>query len=88
MLTAVFVPAISQSPAMLYPIRVLVRGLGLAVGLFLPFYRALPWRLDRDALTWSVMAGLVIGLFWVSIPVPASDAAPPYGSLTGGMVLL
>lgn len=49
MLTAVIAPAISQSPAMLYPIRLLV--LGLAVGLFLPFYRALPWRLDRDALT-------------------------------------
>lgn len=86
MLTAVAVPAISQSPAMLYPIRVLV--LGLAVGLFWPFYRRLPWRLDRGQAARAILAGLAIGLFWVAVPVPPSGAALPYGSLSGGMILL
>lgn len=86
MLTAVILPAVSQSPAMFYPLRVLV--LALAVGLFWPFYRQLPWRLEAADRVWAVVAGLAIGLFWVAIPVPPADAAPPYGSLSGAMVLL
>lgn len=86
MLTAVIVPAISQTPAMLYPVRVMV--LAVAVGLFWPIYRRLPWRLDRGRTVRAVLGGLAISLLWVAVPVPPSDGPPPYGSLSGTAVPL
>ena len=82
MLTAVVAPAISQNPAMFYPIRVIL--LAAAVALVWPALRGIAWRFSP--LAWAVGAG--IGALWVAIPVAPSDAAPPYGALTGGMVAL
>lgn len=82
MLTAVVVPAISENPAMFYPIRVIL--LAGAVALVWPALRDILWRISP--LAWA--AGAAIGVMWVAIPVAHSDAAPPYGALTGGMVAL
>lgn len=82
MLTAVLVPAISQNPAIFYPIRVLL--LAGVVALVWPAIRDLPRQVSPMA--WLV--GVAIGVMWVAIPVTPSDAPPPYGALTGGMVLL
>lgn len=82
MLTAVVAPAISESPAMFYPIRVIL--LAVAVLMVWPALRDIVWRISP--LAWAVGAG--IGVMWVAIPVAPSDAAPPYGALAGGMVAL
>lgn len=82
MLTAVIAPAISQNPAMFYPIRVLM--LAAIVALVWPALRGIVWRISPAA--WLV--GAAIGVMWVAIPVSPSDGPPPYGSLTGGLVIL
>lgn len=82
MLTAVIAPAISQNPAMFYPLRVIL--LAGAVLLVWPALAGIVWRISP--LAWAAGAG--IGLMWVAVPVPPSDAAPPYGALTGGMAAL
>lgn len=82
MLTAVIAPAISQNPAMFYPIRVVL--LAGAVLLVRPALRGLGWRVS--GLSW--MAGVAIGVMWVMIPVAPSDGPPPYGVLTGGLLVL
>ncbi|MFC3169183.1 exosortase E/protease, VPEID-CTERM system [Paracoccus fontiphilus] len=80
MLTAVVVPAISQNPAMFYPIRVIL--LAAAVALVWPALRSIAWRMSP--LAWA--AGTAVGLMWVAIPVAPSDAPPPYGALSGAML--
>lgn len=80
MLTAVVVPAISENPAMFYPLRVIL--LAGAVALVWPALRRIAWRISP--LAWA--AGAAIGAMWVAIPVPSSEAPPPYGALAGGMV--
>lgn len=82
MLTAVVAPAISQNPAMFYPIRVLL--LAGAVALVWPALRDLPRRVS--GLAWLV--GIAVGVVWVAIPVAPAEGPPPYGALTGGMVAL
>ena len=82
MLTAVLAPAISTNPAMFYPIRVILLAASLA--LVWRALRGIAWRISP--LAW--VAGAGIGLMWVAIPVAPSDAAPPYGALTGAMVAL
>lgn len=82
MLTAVVAPAISQAPAMFYPIRVII--LAAAVVLFWRIWRGYDWRVSPVALA----VGALIGIGWVLIPVPAAEGPPPYGSLTGGGVVL
>lgn len=82
MLTAVIVPVVSQNPAMLYPLRVII--LAGAVLLVWPALRSL----SRRVSIWSWLAGAAVGLIWALIPVAPSDAPLPYGSLTGGWVLL
>lgn len=82
MLTAVVAPAISPNPAMFYPIRVIL--LAAALALVWPALRGIAWRISP--LAWGV--GAAIGVMWVAIPVAPSDAAAPYGALTGGMVAL
>lgn len=81
MLTAVVAPALSQNPAMFYPIRVLL--LAATVLLVWPALKGLVWRVSP--LAW--IAGAAIGLIWVAIPVAPSEA-PPYGALSGGLVVL
>ncbi|AUH64996.1 exosortase E/protease, VPEID-CTERM system [Paracoccus zhejiangensis] len=82
MLTAVVVPAISQNPAMFYPIRVLL--LAAAVALVWPVIRDLPRRVAP--LSW--IAGAAVGVMWIAIPVTPIDGPPPYGSLAGGALAL
>lgn len=82
MLTAVVAPAISQNPAMFYPIRVLL--LAGVVALVWPALRDLPRRVS--GLSWLV--GIAVGVVWVAIPIDPMDGPAPYGALTGGMVAL
>lgn len=82
MLTAIVAPAISPNPAMFYPIRVIL--LAAALALVWPALRGIAWRISP--LAWKV--GAAIGVMWVASPVAPSDAAAPYGALTGGMVAL
>ena len=82
MLTAVVAPAISQNPAMFYPIRVLL--LAAALLLVWPALRGIVWRVSP--LSW--LAGAAIGAMWVGIPVDAVEGPPPYGALGGGLLIL
>ena len=82
MLTAVAVPAISTTPAMFYPIRVIL--VAATVALVWPVLRGIAWRVSP--LSW--LAGGLVGLMWVLIPVAPSDGPLPYGTLSGGMVVL
>ncbi|WVX49846.1 hypothetical protein ROLI_029410 [Roseobacter fucihabitans] len=80
MFSALLAQVFSNSPGVVYPLRVLA--MAAALILFLQVYRRLSWHVDGVAFA----AGLAIGIMWVVIPVPPSDAAP-YGSLTGGLLL-
>ncbi|RJE78541.1 exosortase E/protease, VPEID-CTERM system [Paracoccus sp. JM45] len=80
MLTAVVAPAISTNPAMLYPIRVIL--LTAAVALVWPALQGIVWRISPTA--W--LAGGLVGLMWIVIPVEPSNGPLPYGTLSGGMV--
>lgn len=83
MLSALLASALSGAPGQVYPLRALVVAAVMAP--FWGIYRALGWRLDPAALT----AGLGIAALWVLVPVSVSAAsAPPYGTLTDGMLLL
>lgn len=79
MLTAVVVPAITHTPALFYPLRVVLVAAVLA--LFWPILRALVWRIAPVA----VAGGVIMGAIWIAIPVP--PGAAPYGDLTGGALL-
>jgi len=81
MLGALTVSTVSQTPGALYPGRVLV--LGAVLLAFLPVYRRLPWRIDPIALA----GGAAIGLMWCLISVEPADA-PPYGTLSGGLLVV
>ncbi|MDO5704785.1 MAG: exosortase E/protease, VPEID-CTERM system [Paracoccus sp. (in: a-proteobacteria)] len=81
MLTAVIVPAISQSPAVFYPARVVL--LAAAVALFWPFIRSINWRMSPQALA----VGAAVGVGWAMIPVEPAETAP-YGTLAGGALVL
>lgn len=82
MLTAVAAPAISQNPAMFYPIRVIL--LAAAVAMIWPALRDIVWRVAPS----SWLAGILVGLLWVLIPVAPAEGPPPYGTLSGGLVVL
>lgn len=82
MLTAVILPAISQNAAMFYPLRVVL--LAVMVALVWPALRDIVWRVSPEA--W--LAGVIVGVMWVVVPVEGGDVAPPYGSLTGGLLVL
>jgi len=82
MFSAMLAQAFSQSPGVIYPARaVLMAG---ALALFLPIYRSFAWRVDPVALG----VGAAIGLMWCLIPVAEPDTTPPYGALTGGLLVL
>ena len=80
MLSAVLVSVLSQTPGMLYPLRVFL--LGAAVLMFWPLYRPL-FRSGLDPA--ALLAGAAVGALWVLIPVPGT-ATPPYGGLAGGLL--
>ena len=79
MLSAVLVSVLSQTPGMLYPLRVFL--LGATVLLFWPLYRPL-LRAGLDPF--ALGAGVAVGVIWALIPVPA--AAAPYGALSGAVL--
>lgn len=82
MFSAMLAQAFSASPGMIYPARaVLMAG---ALALFVPLYYQFDWRLDRIAIG----VGAFIGLMWVLIPVTEPEGPPPYGALTGGLLIL
>lgn len=81
MFSALLASAFSQSPGVVYPLRVLAMAAALAI--FFPVYRNLRWRLNPTALG----VGFAIGLIWVLIPVAPSEGTAPYGSLTGGLLV-
>lgn len=82
MFSAMLAQAFSQSPGVVYPARALL--MAGALLLFVPLYRSLPWRLDAVAMG----VGAAIGVMWVLIPVAEPDTVPPYGALTGGLLVL
>lgn len=83
MFSALIASTLSQTPSAVYPLRVLA--VGAAVLAFLPYYKRLSWRLDPVACG----VGLLIAAYWILIPVAKTDAgAAPYGSLSGGLLVL
>jgi len=82
MLSAMLVQAFSQSPSVVYPARALLMVGALA--LFLPLYRKLDWRLDPVAIA----IGVAIAVMWIAIPVAEPMTEPPYGDLTGWLLVL
>ncbi len=82
MLTALIASTLSQTPGLVYPLRVIF--VSAAVLAFLPVLAKLDWK--RDPL--ATAAGAVVGIYWIAIPVNAGDGPPPYGNLAGGMLLL
>ncbi|WP_417525572.1 exosortase E/protease, VPEID-CTERM system [Marinovum sp.] len=81
MLSAVFASTFSQTPGVLYPLRMLL--VGAVLTLFWPLYRSLVWRITLL----PVMAGGAVGLLWILIPVPGLTS-PPYGALAGPLLVL
>lgn len=80
MFSALAASTLSQTPGAIYPLRVLL--MCAAVAIFWPNYRALPWRLSPIAL----VAGAIIGAYWVLIPVEQTSE-PPYGALAGAALI-
>lgn len=81
MFSALLAQAFSQSPGLVYPLRALAMAAGLI--LFWRIYLALPWRPSRA----SLIAGAVIGAFWVLVPYAPADTAPSHGGLTGALLV-
>ena len=81
MLSAIPAQAFSQSPGVVYPLR--VAAMLAVVALFWQLYLRLPWRVDLVAL----LTGAAIGVMWIVIPVDSTDATTPYGALTGGLLV-
>lgn len=81
MLMALLTSAFFSTPGMAYPLHVLAMA-GIVLP-FLWFYRALGWRVAPCA----VGMGAFIALYWVLIPI-APEETPPYGTLTGGLLVL
>jgi len=82
MISAIFAQAFSQTPSIVYPARAAVVAGTLFI--FWPFLRQLPWRIDPIA----VAIGAAIGVAWVIIPVADPDTTPPYGALSGVLLVL
>lgn len=80
MFSALLVSTFANVPALAYPFRALAMFGILAV--FWPFLSKMKFQLDYPAL----LIGVVIGLVWVSAPVESK--APPYGELSGGLLIL
>lgn len=82
MISAIFAQAFSETPSLVYPARAAI--VAIAIGMFWPVLRNLPWRIDLVAIA----IGAVIGVVWIVIPVTDPETLPPYGALTGGLLLL
>lgn len=83
MFSALLASTLSQTPSLVYPLRVLA--MVAAVAAFVPVYMRLDWKVDPI----SVGVGLVIAAYWILIPVAEEEAATaPYGALSGGLLVL
>lgn len=81
MFSALLAQAFTNAPGAIYPLRVLAMAGILAA--FAPLYARLTWRADPVA----VVAGGVVAAVWIGVPVDATDATPPYGDLSGAMLI-
>lgn len=82
MFSAMLAQTFSQTPGVIYPARAaLMAGV---LFLFWPLYRKLDWHLDPVAIG----VGAVIGAMWVLIPVSDPSTEPPYGALSGVLLVL
>lgn len=81
MVSELLAAALSQTPGVVYPLRVLV--LSGALWVFAPALRSLRWGAHPVALG----LGLAIAVLWILWPVAPSDGPPPYGTLTGGWLM-
>lgn len=79
MLGALVVSTVSQTPGVLYPLRIFAVGAVLA--LFWPLYRALPWRADPVALC----TGTACGLLWLVTAAPQEAADTELAARLGTM---
>ncbi len=78
MVTSTLIAAVFLQPGFGMPLNTVV--LALAVGFFLPVYRALPWQPDAVAL----IAGLAVGIGWIAVaPAPEAGLTSAVGALTG-----
>lgn len=69
MLAGVVTSALFDPPDVAYPVKALA--LALAIAVFVPLYRRLPWRPDAVALG----AGLAVGVVWVLTEPPPGEAS-------------
>ena len=72
MASALLASTFNDTPAVVYPLRVLAMAMVLA--LVWPHLRALPWRLDPLAIG----AGVFIAIYWIALG-PAGPGEPPIG---------
>ncbi|MEO9895363.1 MAG: exosortase E/protease, VPEID-CTERM system [Paracoccaceae bacterium] len=80
MLSALPASALVNVPGVVYPVRVVLMTLVLA--LFWRVYKAMTWRIDPFA----ILVGLTVGWMWILVPVEPSDSMP-FGALSGGLLV-
>lgn len=81
MLSAIFAQAFSQSPGVVYPLRVVA--MAAALVFFWPMLMRLTWRPSGTA----VLAGVAIGLMWIIVPYTVDDTSPAHGGLAGAILI-
>ncbi|XDA97402.1 exosortase E/protease, VPEID-CTERM system [Sulfitobacter sp. LCG007] len=81
MFTGLFAQAFSQTPGVVYPLRVVAMAAVLLY--FARAIRGLKWGVSVE----PVMAGLAIGIMWVSVPYHVADPSPAYAGLAGAWLV-
>jgi exosortase E/protease (VPEID-CTERM system) len=81
MISAIFAQAFSQSPGVVYPLRVVAMAAGLFF--FLPVLARIAWRPTFTAIT----AGVAIGVMWIAVPYSVEDTTPTHGGLAGALLI-
>lgn len=80
MASALLASTFAESPSVIYPLRALAMAAGL--GIFWPYLKALPWRLDGL----SIGAGVAIAALWV-VTAPAQTEPLAIVGVTGGVLV-
>ncbi len=81
MASALLASTFSETPALVYPLRVLAMGAALLA--FLPYLRTLPWRIDPLSLG----AGVAIAGLWIATSTD-TGATPPFAELGLGLTVI